>query len=43
VSPPNCSQESALRVTLPPGAYLVIVQGVNNGVGLGMLEVFDVP
>ena len=41
--PPNCSQESALLVTLPPGAYTAIVRGVNNGIGLGMIEVFDVP
>jgi hypothetical protein len=41
VPPPNCSKESALLVTLPPGAYTAIVRGVNNGTGLGMVEVFE--
>jgi hypothetical protein len=40
-APPNCSQESALLITLPPGNYGAIVTGVSGGIGIGMVEVFD--
>jgi len=31
--------ESAIRVTLPPGAYTAIVSGVGGGTGVGIVEV----
>jgi uncharacterized repeat protein (TIGR01451 family) len=43
VAPPNCSEEAAILVTLPPGAYTAIVSGVSSGVGVGLVEVFEVP
>jgi hypothetical protein len=39
--PPNCALESSILVTLPPGAYTSVVRGVNNGVGLALVGVFD--
>ena len=41
-SPPGCTQESAVLVTLPPGAYTAILSGVGGGTGLGLVEVFEV-
>ena len=32
--------ESALLLTLQPGAYTAIVSGVNSGTGVGIVEVF---
>ena len=32
--------ESAILITLPPGAYTAIVTGANGGTGVGILEVF---
>jgi hypothetical protein len=43
VAPPNCAQEAAVLVTLPPGAYTAIVSGVGGGMGVGLVEVFEVP
>jgi hypothetical protein len=40
--PPNCNLESAILVTLPPGAYTAIVTGSNGGTGVGLVEVFEV-
>ena len=40
-SPPNCAQESAVIVSLPPGAYTAIVTGVGGGTGVGLAEVFE--
>ncbi len=40
--PPGCTQESAILITLPPGNYGAIMSGVNNGTGVGLVEVFDV-
>jgi subtilisin family serine protease len=42
VSPTGCAQESAVLITLPPGAYTAIVSGVGGGTGIGLVEVFDV-
>jgi hypothetical protein len=39
--PPGCAQESALLVTVPPGAYTAIVSGVGGTSGVGLVEVFD--
>lgn len=32
--------ESAILITLPPGAYTAIVSGANGGTGVGIIEVF---
>ncbi|MBO0694592.1 MAG: hypothetical protein J2P56_00665, partial [Verrucomicrobia bacterium] len=33
--------ESAMIVSLPPGNYTAIVRGVNNMMGIGLVEVYD--
>lgn len=38
---PSDDKESALIATLSPGGYTAIVKGVNNAVGVGLVEVFD--
>jgi hypothetical protein len=38
---PTNDLESAIIVTLPPGAYTAIVRGNGSGVGLGLVEVYD--
>jgi hypothetical protein len=40
-SPPNCALESAILITLPPGAYTAVVNGVAGGTGVGLVEVFE--
>ena len=37
---PDDPRESAVLVTLDPGAYTAIVAGVENGTGVGIVEVF---
>jgi hypothetical protein len=37
---PSNALESAILVTLPPGAYTAIVSGVNGGTGTGIVEVY---
>jgi len=39
---PTDALESGLAVTLPPGAYTAIVQGVGGGVGVSVIGVFEV-
>ena len=39
---PGDSRESALRLTLPPGAYTAIVSGAGGSTGVGIVEVFAV-
>lgn len=39
---PN-SEDAALLITLPPGAYTVEVKGKNNSVGVALLEIYEVP
>jgi len=41
VSPPSCTQESAILITLPPGAYTAIISGVGGGTGVGLVEAFE--
>jgi len=41
-SPPGCAQESAILITLPPGAYTAIVSGVGNTTGVGLVEAFEI-
>jgi IgA Peptidase M64 len=38
--PPQDDRESAVVITLPAGTYTAIVRG-NNGVGIGLVEVYD--
>src|SRR5205823_11661078 len=38
---PTNDLESAILVTLPPGQYTAIVKGKNNGVGVGLVEAYD--
>jgi uncharacterized protein involved in tellurium resistance len=40
--PPSDHLESAIIATLAPGNYTAVVRGVNNGTGVGLVEVFDV-
>src|SRR5262249_20692275 len=39
---PSNAKEAGLYVTLPPGAYTAIVQGVGGGTGVGLVGVFEV-
>jgi uncharacterized delta-60 repeat protein len=39
--PPSNDLESAIDVTLNPGAYTAIVSGKNNTSGVGLVEVYD--
>lgn len=39
---PANDRESALRATLAPGRYTAIVRGRNNGIGIGLVEVYIV-
>ncbi|MBL9190301.1 MAG: hypothetical protein JNK23_22655 [Opitutaceae bacterium] len=38
----NGSRDAAMIVMLAPGAYTVTLSGVNNGTGVGIVEVYDV-
>jgi hypothetical protein len=38
---PSNNLESAIDVTLNPGAYTAIVRGKNNSSGIGLIEVYD--
>ena len=40
---PTSNLESALVATLPPGLYTALLAGVNNGTGVGLVEVYDLP
>jgi uncharacterized repeat protein (TIGR01451 family) len=33
--------ESGIAATLPPGAYTALLAGLNNGAGVGLVEVYD--
>ena len=39
--PPSNGLESAIVATLAPGNYTAIVRGVNDGSGVGLVEIFD--
>ena len=39
--PPTNNLESAIVRSLAPGAYTAIARGVNNGTGIGVVEVYD--
>ena len=38
---PTDDAESALLMTLPPGAYTAVVSGANNTSGVGLVEIYD--
>ena len=38
---PTNDLESAIAVTLPPGAYTVLLAGTNSGTGIGLVEIYD--
>jgi hypothetical protein len=38
---PTNSLESGIAATLPPGSYTALLAGVNNGTGIGVVEVYD--
>jgi hypothetical protein len=38
---PGNPLESAIVATLPPGLYTALLAGVNNGAGIGLVEVYD--
>jgi CSLREA domain-containing protein len=38
---PSNPLESAILISLAPGAYTAIVSGLNGGTGIGLVEVFD--
>jgi hypothetical protein len=38
---PTNPLESALATTLPAGLYTALLAGVNNGAGIGLVEVYD--
>jgi hypothetical protein len=40
---PAGSEDAALLITLPPGAYTVEVKGKNNLEGVALLEIYEVP
>jgi len=38
---PTNPLESGIAATLPPGNYTVLLAGLNNGTGIGLVEVYD--
>ena len=38
---PTNSFESAIIATLPPGLYTVLLSGMNNGTGIGLIEIYE--
>lgn len=38
---PSNSLEAAIATTLPPGLYTALLAGLNNGTGVGLVEVYD--
>jgi len=38
---PTNTLESAIAATLPPGLYTALLAGLNNGTGIGLVEVYD--
>ena len=40
---PQDPLESGIFASLPPGAFTAILAGKNNGVGLGLVEIYNVP
>jgi len=40
---PSNPLESAILITLQPGAYTAVVSGVGGGTGVGLVEVYKLP
>lgn len=40
--PPTNDLESAIVTSLSPGTYTAVLRGQNNGIGIGVVEVYDV-
>jgi hypothetical protein len=38
---PTNPLESGIAMTLPPGSYTALLAGLNNGTGVGLVEVYD--
>ena len=38
---PRNNLESGIAATLPPGLYTALLAGLNNGTGIGVVEVYD--
>ena len=38
---PTNQLESAIAATLPPGLYTALLAGLNNGTGIGVVEIYD--
>ncbi len=38
---PTDNLESGIAATLPPGLYTALLAGLNNGTGIGLVEVYD--
>jgi subtilisin-like proprotein convertase family protein len=38
---PSNDLESAIAATLPPGLYTALLAGLNNGTGIGVVEIYD--
>jgi hypothetical protein len=38
---PSHNLESAIAATLPPGLYTALLSGLNNSIGIGVVEVYD--
>jgi uncharacterized delta-60 repeat protein len=38
---PSINLEPAIAATLPPGRYTALLAGLNNGTGVGLVEVYD--
>ena len=38
---PGNDLEAAIAATLPPGLYTALLAGLNNGTGIGIVEVYD--
>jgi hypothetical protein len=39
----NSSRDAVLLTTLDPGAYTVVISGMNGAKGIGLVELYDVP
>ena len=40
---PANTREAAIAATLPPGLYTALLVGLNNGTGIGVVEIYDNP
>jgi len=38
---PTNNAESAIAISLPPGFYTALLAGLNDGTGIGLVEIYD--